>query len=63
MPKINIQQYVDVRALEAIYKALDMPLKGLASQRQINGFNATSPGEEEEGEVVEEEVVDDIYED
>ncbi len=62
VPKVNVQQFVDIRALEAIYKALDMPVKGLGSpQRQVNGFNA-SP-EEEDGEEVEEDVVDDIYED
>lgn len=60
VPKANVQLFVDTRLLEAIYKALDMPLKGLG-QRQMNGFNG-SP-EEEDGEEVEEDVVDEIYDD
>ena len=56
IPNVNMAYYVNLRTIEAIYRALDMPLPKTITSRAVNGYG----GEEEDGEIVEEEVVDQI---
>lgn len=56
IPSVNMAYYINIRTIEAIYRALDMPLPKTITSRAMNGYS----GEEEDGEIVEEEVVDQI---
>ena len=53
-PKINMGYYVNTGTIEAIYRALDIPLDKI--NNQVNGVSNSL--EEEDGEIVEEEVDD-----
>ena len=52
--------YVNNKTIEAVHRALDIPINkaGLS-----NGFRPRSPGNEEDGEEVEEDVIDDFRDD
>lgn len=54
IPNVNMAYYINVRTIESVYRALDMPLPKTITNRTMNGYG----GEEEDGEIVEEEVVD-----
>lgn len=56
IPSVNMAYYVNIRTIEAVYRALDMPLPKTITSTAINGYG----GGEEDGEIVEEEVVDQI---
>lgn len=56
IPNVNMAYYINVRTIESVYRALDMPLPKTITDRTMNGYG----GEEEDGEIVEEEVVDQI---
>ena len=60
IPKVNMGFYVNNKTIEAVHRALDIPLNkaGLS-----NGFRPGSPGNEEDGEEVEEDVIDDYPDD
>ena len=61
MPRgASITYYVNQKTVEAIYKGMDIPLKSVAP---VNGVKPGHDAEEEEGEEVEEDVVDEIYDD
>lgn len=57
MPSANLSYYVDMRTIEAIFRALDLPLgrELIMNNNKLNGYRG-SP--EEDGEEVEEEVVE-----
>ena len=63
LPGIHLTYYVNMRTIEAIHKALALPMDKIAVPHRMNGFRAGGGGEneEEEGEFVEEEVIDDMY--
>ena len=52
---VNLSYYVDPKIIAAVHQALDIPLK---ETQQPNGFHMGA-NEEEDGEVVEEDVIDD----
>ncbi|KAK3579473.1 hypothetical protein CHS0354_028282 [Potamilus streckersoni] len=58
---VNISYYVNMKTIEAIHRALDLPLSRTITSAKMNGFRGgrgdTAP-QEEDGEVVEEEVLD-----
>ena len=58
MPKVNVTFYVNMKTIEAIYGALDIPLRGI-SNGPVNGITMGG-GDEEDGEEVEEDVIDDF---
>ena len=61
VPKIVLHYYVQPKALEAIFNAMDMPLPGSAAPN-INGFKTGGgglSGDEDGEEFVEEDVIDD----
>ena len=53
--------YVNMRTIEAVHRALNIQLPRGLNQDKVNGVGG-SP-EEEEGEEVEEDVIDDMYND
>lgn len=57
IPALNMTYYVNMRTIESVHRALDIPLSHTITSK-MNGMYGG--GEEEEGEVVEEEV-DHIY--
>ena len=61
MPRVNIAYYVNMKTIEQVHRALDIPVKdvqgGGGGGGGINGYR-NSP-EEELGEEVEEDVPDD----
>jgi hypothetical protein len=44
IPSVNMAYYINIRTIEAIYRALDMPLPKTITSRTMNGYS----GEEEE---------------
>ncbi len=54
----NPAYYVNTRTIEAIHRALDIPLSQTINSDKMNGFR--SP-EDEEGDFIEEDVADDSY--
>ncbi|CAH1793664.1 unnamed protein product [Owenia fusiformis] len=62
IPKVNLGYYVNMRTIEQVHSALQIPL-GRGTGAEINGFQAGSPGDEETGEEVEEDVIDDFADD
>ena len=59
IPKVNLAYYVNMKTIESIHRALDIPMsKGTA----VNGVHLGG-GEEEDGEEVEEDVVDEYRDD
>ena len=62
IPHINIGYYVNMKTVEAVHKALDIPLGKTIMSNKMNGMNGMNGvmQDEEEGEIVEEEVAD-IY--
>ena len=61
IPKLNMGFYVNNKTIAAVYKALDIPLNKTAGLS--NGIRPGSPGNEEYGEEVEEDVIDDFRDD
>ncbi|XP_076446737.1 intraflagellar transport protein 140 homolog [Babylonia areolata] len=62
LPGVNLAFYVNMKTIEAVHRALDIPLSNKATDNRLNGFSAGGGGdEEEEGEFVEEEVIDDMF--
>ena len=61
MPGVQLAFYVNMKTIEAIHRALDIPLSSKAAGSRLNGFSPGGGDEEEEGEFVEEEVIDDMY--
>ena len=63
IPKVNMAYYVNMRTIEAVHRALDIPLsRGTGVSEKINGF-AKHDDEEEDGEEVQEDVIDEIVPD
>ena len=56
IPKVNMAYYIDVKTIENVHQALDIPLP---KTNGVNGIRMGSGGEEEEGEEVDEDVIDD----
>lgn len=54
IPKVNMAYYVNIKTLEAVHRALDIPLKDVGG---MNGFHMGG-GEEEDGEEIDEDVDD-----
>ena len=54
MPRVNIAYYVNMKTIEQVHGALDLPMKDV--QGTTNGYR-NSP-DEEQGEEVEEDVPD-----
>ena len=52
---VNIAYYVNMRTIEAIHQALDIPLSRTLDTNKLNGYRSAGH-EEEDGEIVEEEV-------
>ncbi|KAK2157995.1 hypothetical protein LSH36_179g04000 [Paralvinella palmiformis] len=52
---VNLSYYVDPKIIAAVHQALDIPMK---ETRQTNGFRMGGDDEEEDGEEVEEDVID-----
>jgi len=52
IPSLNMAYYVNMRTIEAVHRALDIPL----SRTITSKMNGMVNGEEEDGEIVEEEV-------
>ena len=58
LPTLNLAYYVNMKTIEAIHKAVGVPLgRGIGG----NSRDIKRGVEEEEGEEVEEEVEEDIY--
>ena len=53
---VNLSYYVDPKIIAAVHQALDIPMK---ETRQPNGFRMAGDDEEEDGEEVDEDVIDD----
>ena len=53
IPKVVLTYYVNIKTLERIHQALEIPF----SQSERNGFQMGG-GEEEDGEIIDEAVVD-----
>ena len=54
---VNLAYYVNMRTIEAVHQALDIPLSRTIDTKQMNGYRSVMGGQEEEdGEIVEEEV-------
>ena len=51
--------YINIKTIEAIHQALNIPMK--ETTRPLNGFGGGQEDEEEGEEVVEEDVVDEIF--
>jgi len=50
---VNMAYYVNMRTIQTVHQALDIPFSG-ADTKHMNGFRAG--GEEEDGDIVEEDV-------
>ncbi len=61
VPRRNLAYYVNMKTIEAIHRALDIPLSKTITTNDMNGVRASV--EEEDGEEVEEDVIDDFTED
>lgn len=65
LPGVQLAYYVNMKTIEAVHRALDIPFTNRATDNRINGFSRTGGGlnenEEDGGEFVEEEVIDDAY--
>ncbi len=69
IPKLNMAYYVNQKTIAAVHGALNIPVPraadpaggGGGGATLSNGFRPGSPAEEEEGEEVEEDVIDDDY--
>jgi intraflagellar transport protein 140 len=68
MPGVQLAFYVNMKTIEAIHRALDIPFTNRPTDNRLNGFNRLGGGEggggneeEEEGGFVEEEVIDDMF--
>ncbi|KAK7111421.1 intraflagellar transport protein 140 homolog [Littorina saxatilis] len=63
LPGSQLAFYVNVKTIEAVHRALDIPYTNKATDNRLNGFNrgGGEPEDEEGGEFVEEEVIDDMY--
>ena len=60
LPKANMAYYINIKTIEAIHHALNIPMK--ETTRPLNGFGGGREDEDEEGEEeVEEDVVDEIF--
>ena len=59
VPRANLTYYVNLKTLQTIYHALDIPMPNFGGDKMSNGFHLAN-GEEEEGEVVEEDVMDEV---
>ena len=61
----NITYFVNIKLIEAIHTALNIPLSRTITASTMNGFHtkntANEEEEEEEGEFVEEDVIDEMY--
>ncbi|XP_052768007.1 intraflagellar transport protein 140 homolog [Mya arenaria] len=53
---VNIAYYVNMRTIQAVHQALDIPLSNTIDTSKMNGFRGGGGQEEEDGEIVEEEV-------
>ncbi|XP_050392806.2 intraflagellar transport protein 140 homolog [Patella vulgata] len=58
MPVVNPAYYVEMKTIEAIHRALDIPLSRTINTDRLNGFRK-SP-EEEDGEILDEEVAEEL---
>lgn len=54
IPKVNLAYYINVKTIETVHKALDVPLS-----KSMNGVHLSNGVEEENGEMVDEDVIDD----
>ena len=64
IPKKNLSFYVNMKTIEAIYRSQDIPMSKAIGSNQGSEMNGVSMSQEEEdGEEVEEDVVDDYQED
>lgn len=52
---VNMSYYVNMRTLQAVHQALDIPLSNTIDSSKMNGYRSAGH-EEEDGEIVEEEV-------
>ncbi|ELT94193.1 hypothetical protein CAPTEDRAFT_114177 [Capitella teleta] len=57
IPSANITYYINRNTLQTVYSSLDLQIPDFARGKAPNGFHLAN-GEEEDGEVVEEDVVD-----
>ncbi|XP_041362442.1 intraflagellar transport protein 140 homolog [Gigantopelta aegis] len=59
----NITYFVNLKTIEEIHNALNIPLSRTINSSTMNGFHTknTENEEEEEGEFVEEDVIDEMY--
>ena len=57
-PKVNIASYLDQRVLEAIHRALNIPLKDAPVVATSNGYRGYSVNgdDDDDGEIVDEDV-------
>ena len=53
---VNLAYYVNMRTIEAVHQALDIPLSRTIDTSKMNGYRSVMGQEEEDGEIVEEEV-------
>ena len=61
LPGVQLAFYVNMKTIEAVHRALDIPFTSKATDNRLNGFSRGGGDEEEEEEFVEEEVIDDMY--
>ncbi|XP_064637216.1 intraflagellar transport protein 140 homolog [Lineus longissimus] len=62
IPKVNMAYYVNMRTIESIHRALDIPLPRGQGPDKINGMNGFGKHDNDEldGEEVQEDVIDEI---
>eukprot|EP00795_Rhopilema_esculentum_P000551 gene551-10237_t len=66
VPSVNMAYYVPIKTIEAVHKALEIPLgRGIGADTQKNGYinGSNEEPDEEDEDFVEEEVPDDIEDD
>jgi intraflagellar transport protein 140 len=65
IPKVNMAYYVNMRTIEAIHRALDIPLPQGPGGEKINSMNGFGKAgdDEQDGEEVQEDVIDEIVQD
>lgn len=56
IPKLTMSYYINMKTLEAIHRAMDIPFKGVGG-----GLNGFQNGDEEDGEEIDEDVIDEAY--
>ena len=62
LPGVQLAFYVNMKTIEAVHRALDLPISNKATDNRLNGFSrGGGEEEEEEGEFVEEEVIDEMF--